>query len=230
MRLQLRFSKAFQHMLISFAEIQSTNLCDFLDLELLKSRSHQEFNRLSKISQPAVHMGQHGRASARSHTRRSQQCPGIISRYFAQKSCLSPPALWETWESSPSPSTAKPVCASWKIHSRAGKQHQELWPSSWEQLQLFCLNQECEPANEGLRDGLTTKSTMQHCTKNNNILKSIINKIQSSPSFIMYRAVCPTWAAGESWSFAKIMSSIGFWKLSLQSRTEVWAAEKAFKP
>lgn len=63
MWLQLRFSDAFQHMLVPFAEIQPINLCDFLDLKLLNSCSNQEFNMLSKTIQKALHEDQRRRAS-----------------------------------------------------------------------------------------------------------------------------------------------------------------------
>lgn len=54
-------------MLTSFAEIQSTNLFDFLDLKLLGSCSNLEFNTLSKITQKALHVVKYGHASVCGH-------------------------------------------------------------------------------------------------------------------------------------------------------------------
>lgn len=81
MWLQLRFSKPFQHMLVSFAEIQSINACDLLDLKLLNSRSNQELNMLSKIIQKALHIDQRGHASLCGHVT-SEQKPAVPWRYF----------------------------------------------------------------------------------------------------------------------------------------------------
>lgn len=64
---ELRFSKAFQRMLTSFAETEATDLFNFLDLKFTSSGSNQEFNMLSKIIQEALHVDEYGYASICGH-------------------------------------------------------------------------------------------------------------------------------------------------------------------
>lgn len=135
MWLELRFSKTFQHMLTSFAEIQSTNLFDSLDLKLLSLCSNQEFNTLSKITQEALHVVKYGHASVCGHACYLwAQANSALALFpdVSPKSYLLPPAPAGHLGFLSQPTTVKTLCALWKIHMRTVKHQQEFQPTPTE--------------------------------------------------------------------------------------------------
>lgn len=154
MWLELRFSNTFQHMLTSFAEIQSTNLFDFLDLKLLGSCSNLEFNTLSKITQKALHVVEYGHASVCGHAcylwAQASSALALFPDVFLRRAISFLLHLQDTWDPLPSQTTVKTLCALWKIHEDSEAPAGVPTKPHWNNCKYFALTRsESRPGSMG---------------------------------------------------------------------------------